>query len=136
MKNLFLKVGRRGAVLLFFALLDFVYAYGLLTPTAETLRNSTYMFIGRFGTVQLWAALWAIAGVFCLVNAFRQKDSAGFTAAIAIKILWGLLFLMGWLIGAVDRGYLATTIWLGFAALLFLILSWPEPNPKIDIAKQ
>lgn len=124
------KIGRRGAFLLFLSLLDFVYSFGLFNPTPQSLKNPTYIFLQTALGLKFWGSLWLITGFICLIFAFRKKDAYGFAAAMFIKILWALLFLLGWLFAGVERGYLSTAIWGGFAATLALIASWPEPHHK------
>lgn len=121
-------IGRRGAFLLFLALLDFIYAFSLLTPSMEAKATPTLAFLAGVGGLWLWAILWGTVGFICLVTAFLKKDAVGFGAAMFIKILWALLFLMGWLFADVERGYLSTTIWGSFALILSLVASWPEPS--------
>ena len=73
--------------------------------------------------------------MICLVYAFRVYDTAAFMFAVGLKVGWGLMALFGWLAGAVDRGYVSTVIWLGFAAFVYLIaggippaVARPEPG--------
>jgi hypothetical protein len=129
LKALSQRIGRRGAFLLFLSLLDFIYAYGLAFPTARAVQNPTYEFLALIVPLYVWAALWLIVGALCLVYAFRQQDAVGYTAAMFLKVLWALVFLLGWMFADVERGYLSTAIWGAFAAVLALIATWPEPEP-------
>lgn len=121
------RVGRRGAFLLFLALLDIVYAYSLAFPSVSVEGNPTYTFLATIVPLDVWAALWVSVGVICLVFAFREKDAPGFAAAMFLMVLWASILLLGWLFAGVERGYLSSAIWGSFAALLTLIASWPEP---------
>jgi hypothetical protein len=76
----------------------------------------------------MWALLWGLVGVVCLVSAFRRADQAGFAAAISIKMLWGLLFAGGQVFAGLDRGYVSAAVWLALALLVALIAGWPEPQ--------
>ncbi len=127
--RIFKRIGRRGAFLLFLSLLDWVYAYGLAFPTPRAISNPTYQFLSSTLPLQVWGALWAIVGTLCFVFAFRQHDAPGYAAAMFIKVLWALVFLLGWAFADVERGYLSTAIWGAFAAVLALIATWPEPEP-------
>lgn len=126
--NLRFRIGRRGASLLFFALLDIIYCISLLFPPKEAQTNPTFVFIKSVAPLGLWAALWAAAGILCLRDAFRASDKVGFAAAIAIKVLWGLLFIAGMFLH-VERAYVSATIWLCLAGWVAIISSWPEPPP-------
>jgi hypothetical protein len=123
---LVLRVGRRGFFLLFLTMLDFVYGWSLLNPTVTSLSNPTSRFLVQMLPLGAWACLWLAVGVVCLVHAFRFNDAAGFAAAMALKVLWGLLFLFGWFLADVERGYLSAAIWLAFAGLMALVVPWPD----------
>lgn len=113
------RLGRRGAALLFFTMLDSVYCYGLLTlprPLAPF-----YAWMNAVVPLSVWAAGWGLVGLACLLYAFRAYDTPAFMAAVSLKVGWGLLSFFGWIAGAVDRGYVSTVVWLGFAAFVFLI---------------
>jgi hypothetical protein len=113
------RIGRRGAALLFFTLLDAVYCVSLLTlphPPAPF-----YAWMAEIMPLPVWAAYWGIVGATCLLYAFRVYDTPAFMAAVALKVAWGLLAGFGWLAGQVDRGYVAAVVWLAFAAFVFLI---------------
>jgi len=128
-KALFQRIGRRGAFLLFLALLDFVNGYALLFPTPRASTNPTYIFLASVLPLQGWGILWASVGAVCLVFAFRRNDAPGYAAAVFIKILWALIFLLGWVFADVERGYLSAVIWGVLALILPLIATWPEPEP-------
>lgn len=119
------RIGRRGAALLFFVLLDTVYSIGLLA--APRPLAPFYAWMNTVAPLTLWAVAWAMVGAICLVYAFRTYDTPAFMAAVALKVAWGMLSLFGWIAGAVDRGYVSTVIWLGFAAFVFLIAGGIPP---------
>lgn len=113
------RLGRRGAALLFFVLLDSVYCYGLLTTPRPLVPF--YAWMDTVMPLAAFAAAWGAVGAVCLVYAFRTYDTPAFMAAVGLKVGWGVLSLLGWLAGQVDRGYVSATIWLAFAAFIFLI---------------
>ncbi|MET8050539.1 hypothetical protein ABZU75_23365 [Streptosporangium sp. NPDC005286] len=115
------RVGRRGAALLFFALLDLVFAQGLVWAPAETRSSSTYAFLSTILPLWAWAIPWAAVGLVCLVYAFAREDRPAFIAASGLKVGWAALHLAGWLVGEIPRGYLAAAIWLGFAGFVQVI---------------
>lgn len=122
------KVGRRGAFLTFLALLDLVYAYSLFFPTEQSRRNPTSLFLADIAPLWFWGVLWGAVGLACAFFVFRRKDAPAFAAAMFIKVLWSLTFLIGWIVGLVERGYLSTAIWGAFALVVALISTWPEPG--------
>ena len=114
------RIGRRGAALLFFTLLDFVYAIALLNPPPGDVPEA-YRWPQEIMPLSLWALLWGGVGAVCLVCAFLPRDSIGFTAAVALKLTWGAMALWSWLAGVAPRGYVSAVIFLGFAAFVYLI---------------
>jgi hypothetical protein len=124
------RVGRRGAALLFFALLDLVYAHSLLWPPHAARTSDTLQFVASLAPLWGWAILWSGGGLACLVWAFRRQDQPGFAAAIAVYVLWGLTMLGGQATGRVERGYVSAVIWLTLAAFVGLLATWPEPGGK------
>lgn len=123
------RIGRRGAFLLFLALLDLVYAYSLLRPPAATRAAQTFMFLADLAPLPVWAGWWAATGVVCAVYAFRARDAAGYAAAMLLKAGWALLFAGGWIWAGLDRGYLTCVIFGSFGLALALIATWPEAPP-------
>jgi hypothetical protein len=122
------RVGRRGAALLFFALLDLVYCFALARPPRPL--TEPYRWPQTLLPLWVWACCWGTVGVLCLVYAFLPRDTVAFTAAASLKVLWGLLSLFGWVSGAVDRGWVSAVIWLGFALFIFLIAGG-IPAPEV-----
>lgn len=133
-RNLLYPVGRRGAFLIFLAMLDWVYGLALLYPSPQSLTNPTYVFLNRIFPLPVWASLWIIVGTLCFAFAFRVNDAIGYAAAMFIKVLWGLTFLLGWIFAGVERGYLSAAIWLAFAGLLALVATWPDEYKAHGIA--
>lgn len=121
------RIGHRGAVLLFFAFLDFVYAASLFHPPADVSSSPMLRFAATVLPLTHWAVLWLIAGVVLGVGAFWRHDGAAFAMAVAIKTLWGGLFLLGWLLSGLPRGWLTAVVWLAMAVMLGIISTWPEP---------
>lgn len=130
LSRLFQRIGRRGAFLTFLGFVDLVYAWSLINPAAAARGSSTLRYLAHIAPLSAWGGLWATVGVVCLVGAFARRDRWAFAAAVLLKVLAGVTLLTAWLFGGVDRGYVSAAIWLGFAALTFLISSWPEPTPR------
>lgn len=120
------RIGRRGAALLFFCLLDIVYGYSLLNPLPAERRAAAVRYIDSIAPLTFWGVLWFIAAALCGFFAFRLNDRIGFAAAVSIKMMWGLLFLGGAFVG-IERAYVSAALWLCLAAWVAIIASWPEP---------
>ncbi len=119
------RVGRRGAALLFFALLDSIYAFSLFNPATEARRSGSVRFVGDLLPLWVWGLMWAAGGLACFVGAFMKSDKWSFAAAIMVKTMWGLLYLGAALVG-LERAYLSATIWLCLALWVAIIAGWPE----------
>jgi hypothetical protein len=119
------RIGRRGAALLFFTLLDLVYGYALWV--APRPLSPLYAWMDRLMPLPMWAAVWVAVGLICLVFAFMVHDTAAFMAAVALKVAWGGPALVGWVTGDVPLGYMAAVIWLAFAAFVYLVAGGIPP---------
>lgn len=120
------RVGHRGFTLLFFALVDLVYAYRLLFPRPSDREGPWLQFLSGFLPLWVWAGLWAGVGVLCLSRSFRRRDSVAFAAAVLIKVLWTLLAVASGLVGGVEQWYLNAVVFAGFAAFAGNTAAWPE----------
>lgn len=126
-RYLWRHLGRRGVAMLFFGLLDLVYAFSLFNPPPPAERASGMAFVATVAPLWAWGAMWLIVGLICLAQAWARNDQVGFAAAIMIKCVWGTLYLVGGLVGVVDRAYVSVVIWLALAGFVAVISSWPEP---------
>jgi hypothetical protein len=120
------RIGRRGSALLFLGLVDFVYCYRLLFPRQSDRESPWLTFLADFAPLWVWAGMWGTVGLLCVLRSFRRRDSAAFSAAIGIKILWTGLAIASGLAG-VDQWYINAVIWGGFAAFVGIVATWPEP---------
>jgi hypothetical protein len=116
---LFRRIGRRGAALLFFALLDLIYGYAVLSSPRPP--GSFYAWADTVLPLATWVACWWTVAAICLFFAFLTYDTTAFIAAIAIKVGWGGTALTGWISGHAPMGYVSAVIWLAFAAFVYLI---------------
>lgn len=120
------RLGRRGLSLVFFGVLDLIYAYSLLSPDQATRDGAFFRWTASVAPLGVWASLWAGIGVACLWFSLRRRDRIGFACAIFLKVLWASVCLAGWLVGGADRGYVSAAIWLAAAGFVWVISGWPE----------
>ena len=120
-------IGRRGAIMLAAAVLDFAYAGGMLTATpAAITANSTWRWFDSIAPLDLLAVAWLAAGTLCAVYAFRREDQVGYAAAWLIKATWALIALFGWAAGELPVS--APGVWVFAAAVIGILAGWAEPD--------
>lgn len=118
-------LGRRGTTLLAFAALDTAMAVRLSTAGPDD--GPLYGWLHGVGPLWPWAVMWGLVATLTLVGAFRTCDKAAFTGAVGIKVLWCGLYLLGWLLGNVEDGWVSSAVWGTFAICVWVIAGWPEP---------
>jgi len=121
-RRLMHRLGRRGAALTFFGILDLAIAASLVGPVAPTTRAAAELM-----SPWAWAGLWASVAALCFVGAWVRWDHYAFTAAIAMKVIWSGEVLASWLLYDAQRGWLGAVVWAAFAAFIAVIAGWPEP---------
>ena len=122
------QIGRRGAILLILALIDFAYGGSLVAPSDELASSSATMWRQHIAPIWAWGAAWLVVGVILFVSAFLRNDAIGYAAAIGWKIIWAATTLASWAFGGVPRGWVATIIWAVFGGMIWVIAEWPEPT--------
>ncbi len=114
-------IGRRGVSLLFVALVGVVLSLGLIAPSAAQSAA-----LGQIVPLQVWAGAWLVTAAVCVVQAFHRLDRLAFALAVAMFTTWSAQYFVAWFSGAVERGWLAAVIYLGFAGWMAVIATWPE----------
>jgi hypothetical protein len=121
------RIGRRGATLLFLAVLDVLYGYSQLATEAPARAFDLLL------PWEVWGWIWIGAGLFIATGIFARQDWPQFTVAAGLKLCWGLLFIRVWLIDDVARGWVSVVIWLCFALFVVVVAGWPEPHHGEDL---
>lgn len=131
-KGIINQIGRRGAFLLFLALLDISYGYSLfVTEAPQRIFDLVIPW-------QAWGVIWMSVGFVCLTGVAMIRDRWQFAIAAVLYSAWGAVNLDLWLIQGVPRGWLSVAIWWSFAATVLLVSGWPDPPvlvtppPKIE----
>ena len=63
----------------------------------------------------------------CAIGAFRLWDRVSFGVMIGVSVFWSLTAIGGWVAGDVPRGLITGGLWLGVAAVTYVVATWPEP---------
>lgn len=119
-------IGRRGAILLALAVLDFAYACGMLNASAADVQaNSTWRWFNSIAPLGLWSAGWLAVGAVCVIEAFRHDDRIGYGCAWILKCAWALITLYGWAAGQLPVS--SPGVWVFGAVVVWVISGWAEP---------
>lgn len=130
------RVGRRGCMLIFFALIDFDIAWSLRFLAGDFTPPPFTHGAHQLLSPNLWALLWAIVGVLCLEQAFRASDRIGYAAAALIKMLWGLLYISTAVLNGPRTALVPGLFWLALAGWVLILATWPEPPPRTRPGKR
>ena len=122
-------LGRRGAALLFFAILDLTFAWSLLDPENPALIRMAplYRVIVQSAPLWVWGVAWGVVGLLCAVQAWQRRDAVAFTAVIMLKLTWGSAIMAAGILYDAPRAWVAAMIYLALAAFVGVISGWPEP---------
>lgn len=119
--------------MLFFAGLDLVWARTLAFPDATTANGQLFRYFASILPLRVWAILWALVGIACLVDAFLPRDRWGYEASILVYLLWsGLGFVGVWFANVAPT---TPTAFLVLAGLVWRLsklgdTSAPEPSSE------
>lgn len=112
------RLGRRGAILLVLAVIDFAYGISLIGPSSEAVSSASTIWREHFAPTWAWGSAWLVVGAVLTVSAFMKHDAIGYSAAIGWKIMWSLTSLLSWMFGGVDRGWIVAIIFGAFGGLV------------------
>lgn len=113
-------IGRRGAFLTFLFILDVLVGYSLLFSPSSGLAH-----VNMLLPLDVWAWVWIGTGVFLTTGIWSRWDRMQYTATVALKAAWGLLYVNLWIEG-VPHAWVSAVVWLTFAATIFLVAGWRE----------
>lgn len=117
------RVGHRGRALLYFGMVNAIYAIGLFTAPDDA--NATFRWFASIAPLESWAALWLGSGLAAWYHAFHRHDRFGFVALMGVYVVWSIGCLAGWVTDDITLG--AVGIWAGLVFLVHDISSWAEP---------
>lgn len=118
------RVGHRGASLLLLGFFDEIYALSI--PSAGSTGTATSRWLAYVAPLPLWASIWAAVGIVLIAGAFMLRDNFAFFAAVLLKLMWSMFYLLGWLLHGVYRGWVSAAVWGVFALWVLVVSTWPE----------
>lgn len=125
-RRLAIRVGRRGASLLFVGGLSLIIALSLLRVPPELRSQPAYQVLANIMPLPWWGVLWALACVLCLVQAFMRSDRMAFALASWLMFAYGIAYGIGSVTGDNPRGWVGAGVWVAFGCWITLISTWQE----------
>jgi hypothetical protein len=118
------RLGRRGAFLLFLAILDAVYGWSIYTAAVPKRQEVDLLL-----PWQAWGVIWYAVGFVCLIAAWFPRDRIAYATAAALKFGWGAVSGFAWANQPAleHNGWLSMIVWFTFGATVLIISGWPEP---------
>lgn len=123
--------GSRGAALLVAGAYCFArgVAYLPIVGNVPTSLPAGLELISAVISIEVWAGIWMIVGIGCVLRAFSKADAVAWGLLTAIMTAWGAAYGLGWLIaiagGEPSREWLNMSTYLG-PAIIIAILSIPR----------
>lgn len=120
--------GKRGWFLILLALVFTVIGLSYLQTSPA--RTKTFSFLPDWFPTPWVSIVWGIGVVTAVVAAFRAEPRAdwiGFGTMSFVLTGWGFIYLASWIHGDTPAGWYSASIFWTFAALVFLVSTWPNP---------
>lgn len=115
------KIGRRGAFLLFLALVDILYGYSMMVAGSPAIKLDLIL------DSTAWGWWWIATGIACLAGALLDRDRLFYGLAAFTKAAWAMTWVNVWIQDpAVPRAWVSVAIWGGFSGIVLVISTWPE----------
>ena len=125
----------RGRFLVLFATIYTCFGYSYIVEGATTQRRSVFVWLPDMVPMMVLSTPWFLAAVIALMSAFKRSlfrtDRYGFMALATVPCVWALTFLFAHFAGRAPTGWISTLIYGGFAAIVVVVSSWPNP-PTLD----
>lgn len=125
------RVGRRGAFLLFLAVLFVNGALSFQNQDTKLLRQVYPLF--EYVPPVVWAFSWVATAVFCAVAAMWSRfELLAFSLAQLMFTSWAGNYFWAWIEGSpLPRPWSGMLIYLAFAGTIMLVAGWRENTPGI-----
>lgn len=130
-------LGKRGAACLWFGFIFVVIGVSYLMGSTTPSLQQNLSFLTEIFSLSIWGAIWTLGGIAFLVAAFwKRLQLYAFMIGIAISLCWSAGIALQTFFAESQRGFVSASIYLLFAALIYLISTWAEPhNPMSEIGE-
>jgi hypothetical protein len=91
------------------------------TVHPDTLSGAQNVITGNGHALGIWAAIWALAGIFCVVDMVNRHTRYGISLLTGIAFAWGFGYLLIWAFTGFTDGSLVNSAvgWITPAAFIF-----------------
>ena len=123
--------GRRGAFQLLFCIVYTLIgiSYLLVAPSAGRVSALSWLpelVVNCLGFIWLMVAAMALAGTFLP----RPKDRLSFTALTLAPAIWGFIYLIAWLFGTSQTGWVTTCLYWSMAGAVMVVSGMQGPTDR------
>lgn len=133
--------GDRGVFLLLFGFIHLILGWAYMDPSGGQAVLLSWL-PNRFHLpIELGAVPWAVSAMVAVWAAFRRpprRDGAGFEALVAVHAGWTVLYLLSWVSGAMDRGWVGAAIYAGLGGAVLVVSGMVSAGDmvRVDDARQ
>lgn len=121
----------RGRFLILFGLLYGCFGWSYIVEGSSPSRRATFEWLPDVIPMSALSWPWFTAALIAVISAFRytppRTDRFGFMALALAPLVWACMFLFSYFAGYAPTGWISTIIYGGFAAIVILVSSWPNP---------
>ena len=139
-----LRFGRRGAMLVLFAMIYATYGVGLILAAVEGSKPRGLELLTSRIPLQTLCAAWVICGAVAAVSSLPPlplPQWLGFTALFPMPAAWMGCYLWSWLTWLVTGtqgyplGWVGALVWSLLVGIVGIVAGWPEA-PKLAPGEQ
>ncbi len=124
-------MGRRGYFLLTLALVCATYGWAFV-DSSDPVRKAQNAYLAQVIPIDsvttswwVWAVLWWVTGLVCLVDAFRTDDHLAYGLVASLMAAWAVT--NGWAaLEGMPNGVTRAIVWAFIASAVLVISTWPE----------
>jgi hypothetical protein len=120
--------------LLILAAFDVAIAVSVFTVPSQS--ASSYAGQAIILPLRAWGYVWCVMAGLMVFQAFSKRDRMAFVLMSAMKLAWACGFLISFFYYDAPRAWLQAATYATFAALVLVIVGWPEKQDPPAIVMQ